>query len=56
MFGTLSRYIAARVLLMIGAVFVLCMVLIFMIDLVEMLRIATFPCPEIAHAPSHEVE
>ena len=40
MTGILARYIATRVLLMIGAVFVLCMVLIFMIDLVELLRIA----------------
>jgi lipopolysaccharide export system permease protein len=40
MFGTLSRYVAARVLLMIGAVFALCLVLIFMIDIVELLRIA----------------
>ena len=40
MSGILSRYIAARVILMIVGVFVLCMVLIFMIDLVELLRIA----------------
>ena len=36
----LARYIATRVLLMVGAVFLLCLVLIFMIDLVELLRIA----------------
>jgi len=40
MFGTLGRYIAIRVLVMTGAVFALCLVLIFMIDLVELLRIA----------------
>jgi len=40
LFGTLSRYIASRVLMTIGAVFLLCLVLIFMLDLVELLRIA----------------
>lgn len=38
--GVLARYIAARLLLTIGAVFALCLVLIFMIDLIELLRIA----------------
>ena len=38
--GILQRYIAKRVLLTIGSVFALCLVLIFMIDLVELLRIA----------------
>lgn len=40
LFGTLPRYVARRVLLTIGSVFALCLVLIFMIDLVELLRIA----------------
>jgi len=40
MFGALPRYIAFRVLTMIGAMFALCLVIIFMIDLVELLRIA----------------
>ena len=40
MSGILARYIAARVVMMIAGVFMLCMVLIFMIDLVELLRIA----------------
>ena len=40
LFGALPRYIALRVLTMIGAMFALCLVLIFMIDLVELLRIA----------------
>ena len=38
--GILSRYIALRVLMMIGAVFALCLVLIVMIDMIELLRIA----------------
>ena len=38
--GILQRYIAKRVLSTIGSVFALCLVLIFMIDLVELLRIA----------------
>ncbi len=40
LFGIMPRYIAKRVLLTIGSVFTLCLVLIFMIDLVELLRIA----------------
>lgn len=37
-FGTLPRYIAARFVRSIGATFILCLVLIFMIDFLELLR------------------
>ena len=39
-FGTLPRYVAMRVVASICSVFLLCLILIFMIDLVEMLRVA----------------
>jgi lipopolysaccharide export system permease protein len=40
MLGILSRYIAWRMLLTVAGVFGLCLVLIFMIDMVELMRIA----------------
>jgi lipopolysaccharide export system permease protein len=39
-FGIVQRYVAKRVLLTVCSVFLLCLVIIFMIDLVEILRIA----------------